>query len=718
MGLPPVFKTKRSTNVAYITLLLSDSNIQAALWKIVDQEIVIISQSSLHEYADDKQAVVKADQALQDLGKDSEKVNDVIFGLPHTWVNGQGIVDSKKPLLKMITEDLGLKAVGFVVASEAIAKYLIADNPRWSMLLIEFNQHELYLSFINQGKLLITKFVGRSGDTIADMAEALARINAHLEEEIKLPGKMFVTSLDLDEAELKEQQQLLLSHDWLNSHPFIHSPTVDILDQKIILESVIKQGGGRATGTPITPAKKEAAPPSPASAVNDKSADLAIEVDAKQTQATNYGIPMQLDDLDHQKTPAEIQPQADVDLLETTKINKKTSSKTMNFWHWFKEHRTFAIVGFMAGLLALGVVVIFWLNTAVKAVVELTLNTELISKEATITLDPTISSSSIDNLVLAADTVEQVATGKKTIETTGVKVVGDQATGKITLYNKTDAVKTFDQGTELSKGDLLFTLDEDVEVASASTEELSGGSNTEYGSAEAAVTATEIGSDSNLDKETDLQVASFDPGTYSATVLEGFSGGSSREVRVVSTGDKEQLVKELKDRLFKETRAEIEDNLEAGSFIASSSIYKVDKQALDAEVGDEIGAVTLELSIVVQALVYKTADLKPLAQKVLEAEVAPGYTIANSEPQILSAPDQEASDSGTISLLVNISSESKPDLDMDSLKENIIGKRISEAERTLALDDGIESAQVNLVPSIAAKLYSHLPKDPAKIEIK
>jgi hypothetical protein len=715
MGLPPVFKTKRPAVSLYITLLLSDSNIQAALWQRNDQGIAILNKSSIREYGDDKQAVTQADRVLQDLGKQSEKINDVIFGLPRTWIDAKGVISIKKPLLKAITEGLDLSAVGFVMTSEALAKHLVAENPRLSTLLIEFSQYELFLSLVSQGKLISTQYVGRSGETMADMTEALARLNAHQEAEIKLPAKIMIVSLDLDEAELKDQQQSLLSHDWVNSHPFSHPPTVDLLNQEIILEAVIKQGGSSTAEQSVVAPK---AVEKPVKKEEVKVAEIAVEVDPKKTTATSYGVPVSLADLD-QKIKPEIKYQDEVDLPSSADIKKKQSSKIkMKFNNWFKEHRAFAIGGFFAGMLALVVMAGVWLTTGVKAMVELSLVTELISKETTITLNPDQTSTSAGKLVLTAHTIEKKVSAKKTKETTGVKVVGDQATGEVTLYNKTEAVKNFDKGTEISKGDLIFTLDEDVEVASASTKETSSGKETEYGKKDVKVTAADIGADSNLEKEVELQVASFDPGTYSAAAIETFTGGSSREVRVVSVSDRDQLIEELRKKLLTEAQDEIEENLNEGEYVASVNIYEVDEQVFDAKTGDEIGAVTLDLSVTVQALAYDTEDLKPLAQKVLEDDIPAGYTLANSEPQIMSAPDQESSASGEVHLLVNITAEAKPDLDLDELRQNILGKSVDEAKQLLTARDDIKSVKINLIPGIAASIYARIPQDISKVEIQ
>ena len=723
MGLPLSFKSKKSVPSLCITILLSDSNLQAALWRSSGAEIEILNRSSIRSYSDQDQVVVEADKALQDLGKESEEVSDVVFGLPHTWVDEQGVAPAKKPLLKTLTDDLSLKAVGFVVTSEAIAKHLIAKQPRLSMLLIELSQHELYLSLIDQGQLISTKYVGRSAETISDMAEALARLNAHQEQAIKLPSKMMLVSLDLNEEDLKDQQQLLLNHDWVNSHGFMQPPTVETFDKEMILEAVVKQETSIDNPQDVVPSMPETvSKPEISSEPELKPApakELAIEVDPAKTQASTYGIPVKLGVL-NKKTPLQSLPENKVDLphSSSTKSKKKPSKIMLMIRHWFKEHRTFAIGGFVAGLLALAIITGVWLRTGVKAEVRLSLDTEMISKESTITLNSDSGSTDVEQLILAASTIDEQTTGKKTAESTGVKVVGDKATGKVTLYNKTDGEKVFETGTELIGGDFVFTLNEEVRVASASTTESGGGSQTNYGKEDAEVTAVDIGSDYNLSKDTELQVGSFDSGTYSAIVAEAFSGGSSREVRVISAGDQEQLLTDLREKLLEEAQTKIESDLAEGEYIAAAKINQVDEQSFDAEVGDEIGAVTLDLTVTVQAMVYKTEDLKPLAQKVLEADIPEGYTLANSEPQILSAPDQEASNSGVVTLIVNISSEAKPDLNFDELKQTMAGKKIELVTEQLMAQSEIKGVEIKLIPSLATRLYHRLPKDPAKIEIQ
>lgn len=711
----------------YLLILVSDTTIQAVLWTASQTQVSIVSQSSPEVYGSTEQAVIQTDQALQDLGKSSEGVNDVVFGLLPTWVDDQGIVAIRKPLLKSLTEKLGLRAAGFVVTSEALTRHLAESNPRLSALVIELSHQELFLSLMDQGKLISTKYVGRSEQIIADMAEALARVNAHLETELHLPSKMLVTSLELDESELVEQQQFLLNHDWVNSHPFQRPPTIEILPAQEILEAVVIQGGASVVGIkadyhkiPVSPTQGNQAVEQP---IQDKpgleSPAVAVaKSKSDQSLASSFGVPVKIDQL-----PAQSELQTAVVAekngeSETNNINDLPPSSIKDrMMSWFQQHQAFAMGGFIAGVLVLGVMTWIWLATGIQAELSLDLVTQLVSKEANITLDSSRNSSDVERLILAAQTMKKEVRGTKVSDATGVKLVGDKATGQVTLYNKTKALKKFEVGTELSKGDLVFTLDEEVEVASASVEKSTSSEKIEYGQAEATLTATKIGADSNLTKGTELQVASFDLGTYSAVVVETFTGGSSREVRVVSKGDRDKLFSELKQELVNEATHNIKSDLPDKHYLVPVDQVEIQQQDFDAEVGDEVRTLTLDLSLVAQALSYSSQDLQLLAQQILEADVPDNYTLAGSEPQILSSPDQVATQSGTVSLAVNLSAEAKPDLDHEQLKQDLAGKRLDEAEQTLVAKDMIKTAEIKLIPALAMKIWPRLPKDPAKIKI-
>lgn len=706
MNLPSFLPQQAEISKTYLALIIGDAQVQAALWQASSTGVEILENSARLSYQPSRELTIKADQALQTLSSASEAVDEVVFGLTPNWTDQEGILSVKKPILKNLTEKLNLKAVGFVVTAEAMAKHLTQSQSRLSCLLLEIGQNYLSLNYIKQGQLVLSKQVGRSDQLLADMTEALARLNAHHEdqhqEQLQYPSKILVASFELKKEELVEAQQLLISHDWVNSHPFHQMPTIDLLDKKQFLEAVIKQGG------------KSVAAAAGVTVVAEKVKETAVA----ETTASSFGVPLKLEQLPPEKKKVSPQPTKKKTGPKSEAKKKNRQGWPMKIFNWFKQHKLFVIGGFVAGLVTLAVVGYWWLAANTQAYLDLKLVTQPVSREASLTLDVKLDQSDPEKLILAASKLTETVTETASKESTGAKLVGEKAKGTVTLYNKTEASKTFEAGTNLSKGNLNFTLDEMVEVASASVETTASGENKEYGQVETAITATEIGAEANLEAEAELQIENYDLGTYAAIVKEKLSGGSSREVRVVSADDQEELLADLTEKLLTTAAEKMKTQLEPAERLVFTEQYQVAAEEYSAAVGDEVNTFDLKLELIVEALLYQQEDLIPLAQEVLAADVPTGYTLIESEPQILSDPVKDATQSGTVQLKVNLSAEAQPELDLNQLKADLAGKKLFEAERLLIAKEEIEAVEIKLQPALAKRLRPRLPKDQARLKFE
>ncbi len=754
INLPILSKKSSKPPQLYLALLIGDSQVKAALWRADRDGVSLLESSPNISYGPETELAKVVDESLQHLGPNSEKVEEVVLGLATNWTDETGIARKKKPILKEMTEKLNLKPVGFVVTAEALAKHLSHESPRLSALLVEFGPNHLTLSYLQQGKLLISKEVGRSAQTLADMAEALARVNAHYEDEhqeqLFYPPKILLASFELDKETLKAEQQVIIDHDWVNSHPFKQMPTVELVDESTYLDAIVYQGGksvASAAGVILHSTGKQISQPQPNSSSVSSEATPQTEtqqidneqnwVNSEQESAnepstespgssSTFGIPLPLsslpDSFQSKTKNLRGQTQFNSELTESEEVMeepsstvKKNSGFFMKIMQWFKKHQAFAIVGFVAGLLTLSGLGYWWLATNTQAYLNLELLTKSVSQETSLTLDAGRSESDPNQLILAASTRTQEVQTSSDRETTGTKLVGEAAQGTVTIFNKTEAPKTFEAGTVLSRGNLNFTLDEEVEVASASVETTATGENKEYGQVDANITASEIGAESNLEAETELQLATFDLGTYSAVVKDNLSGGSSREVRVVSDSDQAKLRQSLLEELLEEAEQKMKDQLSVDERLVTTGEYEIVEENFSDEVGDEVNTLKLSLTLLGKALSYQQEDLLPLAQEVLATDLPEGYTLLNSEPQILSQPVENATVSGRIELEVNLSAEAEPVLDQDQLKSQIAGLDLREAKQTLEARETIDQVVIKLQPSLAERLWRRVPKDLEKI---
>jgi hypothetical protein len=750
MQLPTLFSSN-SIDTLYFAIHISEIAVQAVLWKITTGGPEIMSASQPHKWQDEDTCVNAIDQSLQELGKESENVKDTLFALQGSWVNAQGVVAQHKSLFQKITKELSLEAVGFVVTSEALLQHFNETMPQMSYFLIDFGLEELTLTLVKQGEVQHTQKVGRSGDTVSDFIEGFA----HFEEKT-FPPKMLLFSGVLSADEMHDVRQQLFEHDWTSKYPFLQQPVVDIYPADNLMEVVVHTGGraiGEAKGIAmhsITPSpdpslveqfeEEKVAPVEPVEEVTGDSATPAgaEESDTLADDFTPVATPAKkitnADSDDNLMTPtsfgvpisdahllAEKKHSHDTDLKEEEvhhPDHERTSLKVLFFEIPHKLHLKaavpFIIMGIVVGLLLLFVTAVFASSNLMKATVNIELKTQSISKDTSLTLDPSVASSDVNNRVLKANVISKEASGEKTAPATGAKVIGEKSKGKVTIFNRTSSTKSFSAGTEVFSGKLKYVLDSEVTVASAST-----GQNfeTKPGTAEGNITAAAIGADSNLDNNTDLTIANFGKETYVARTSSEVTGGSSREILAVSTQDRDKLLADLKKELTDQALEQFKSEAGDGSYVVPTGAVKIIERKYSADVGKEANSFSLQLKVQVDALTYQVSELKPVVLELLKGDIPAGYQLSNQDPQILSSPAKGATGSSKISLDANVTAIALPVVDPEAWKQEVAGKSDQEATQIFEQKPEIESVQITLLPSVLTFISHSLPQ-PKNIIIK
>lgn len=776
MDLPNLFSTNsdKETQVMTIFIHLTDIKIQSFLLSISDEGAQILEKSSVAEYDGVDNCLVRVDESLQQLGKKSEKVSSVIFGLNHAWVKKGEVIEDKNPLLKKLTDDLGLKPMGFIIISEALVQQKISANSMFSGIISVFSEKNLTLSLVHQGKVKAIETVGRSSDGKGDFLEGLARFSAKSEKEgFYLPSKIIMASLDLDEKELKKHQQFVYDSDWTVQTQFLQPPTVEIIAQddyegmiaKEAAKAVALQKGMTKAAMAVIAAKNLEDTKQPTELDRNElgfsevipEEDLKLEgadeiVDVDSNAPTSFGVPISTKEFDKELTSIQESNLKEPDFEDDSELAVDFSGKDTNVddqeygetKHVFDENRSrdgivgktvkfnqtkkhyknfklYTLVGFIAGLVVLMIIGFFGIINTAMAKVSVGLETKAISKDLEIILDTSISETDSDKLILAADKVSKTSQSQSTMQTTGVTIVGEKAKGKVFIYNNLVAAeKLLTKGTLLSAGDVKFELNEDVTVPAASS---SRPGQLEPGKIEAFVTATKIGAEGNIVEDTELIVLPFDKSSYYAVVIEDdFVGGSSREIKVVSEADRIELLTDLKREIVEEINKGFQEDSKNGVYILPSKNIVSEKADFNFEVGNEAESLSLTLILEIEAMKYTSEDLKPLATKVLASQIPENYKLFDGDPQILSAPTENDLDildiTKPVTLSVNISSFAIPIISEDQIKDEILGKSIDEAKSLLESKDEIKTVEIVIDPSFARSLVKKIPGKLEKIKIE
>ncbi len=747
MQLPHLFKKPAvSKPVYFFAIHLSDSVVQSALWKVEQGLIEVVSRSTQKSWQDDESCVVAIDQSLQDLSKEAEHVKETLFALSPEWVTAEGILPAKKHLFQKITKELSLEAIGFVVTTEALLQHFTQTlSPQLSLFLIEVAATQLFITQVKLGNLEQTEKVGRSGEVVSDMVEGFARFKDKI-----FPSKFLLYSSVLQEAELEEIRQSLFNHDWPKDYPFLHPPVIDIFAPDHVLEIII-QTGGRAVAESkglsllklpeMKPVAEGEAPLAVTQMTNDLVADDLTDSTSLPTafvppvttaepltaapvgstadaQSNVAAVEEQEIDLGTSR-PVDQMPAASLESATKSTTESEATSETDSTDHalagkspssTLAMHRLlpFLIGGVVIGLvLLLGIGVIASIQFK-KALITLQLDTKPLSKEVSLTLDPTAQSSDPTKLLLKATTVTKDVQGIKTAQSTGSKIIGDKAKGSVTLYNRTSNQQSFAAGTVLSDGTHTYTLDTATSVASASSG--SDPSIINVGTVNATVTAVVIGTDSNIAKSTSLTIANFSKDSYFAQVSADLTGGTSREILAVSADDQAKLKASLLQDLTAQAAAGFKTDSTGGAYIVPTNQVKIVKSTFSADVGTEADTFSLSLQIQVLGLSYATADLNPIATQLLSADAPTGYLVKTDQLSVLSQPVQPTSSaSAQVSLLTNISSIAVPTIQLDQLKQQVAGKSFANATQILHQQLGVKSETILETPALFKLFSSAIP---------
>lgn len=311
-----------------------------------------------------------------------------------------------------------------------------------------------------------------------------------------------------------------------------------------------------------------------------------------------------------------------------------------------------------------------------------------------------------------ATTVSVTLDDKQSVPASGKKLIGDKAKGTVTLYNNNDAKKSLPAGTVISSSNGLdFTLDKDVSISSASGDAFSG---TKPGTAQAAVTAKVLGTDSNLPSNTKFSVAGS-----SAVVAKNdsaFSGGTQKNVTVVASADRDKLLLQIPKNLESKAKDELAKKLSANEELLPLDMETtIDKKEFDKNIGDEATTVTASVTVTFNGIAYSKTDLQDFAKSVIEQKAStdantPGNTIDTG------ISDLESNKDATYDARVTIKTGLLPKIDTAKVQQDITGKSVSSATTILMKLPQVESIQTKVSPPIPG-LASFLPRVASHIKI-
>jgi len=683
-------KNKKTDRELFLAIEIHESLIKTAVWQVEDEKASIVSLGSYELWDSEDSLINGTDASLTEAIKGLASQPDrVILGLPESWLVDNKVHPTKQKIIKRLKDDLSIRPIGVVTITEAVIRHLREqEGIPPTAILLEIYPSKVIVTLVNTGEKQAIEEVGRSDDLARDVEEGLARFDAE-----KLPARFILTN----GSDLSDEEQQIVSYPWTEKLPFIHIPKVQVLPIDFSIRAIALSGGAEAAkslGIEIAEENQPQAEPAQDSAVESVTSDfssLGFKLEGEEEAPSETT-----------ETLAE-EPTPKTGLL--SKFGKlrlgqlslpRPRLPALNF---SPRALLFAPLVLLV-LLTLSITAYYFLQGRVK----ITLAVSPARRDQVI--DIAIGTNPVADLLTVPATKKTIsAKASDSLSTTGEAVVGEKATGKVDLFNYASQPISLKTGTKIISGNLNFTLDGAVTIASSSGV-IDDKGNRPPGSTVANVAATRIGAEHNLDKGTLFTVDTYPQLSLLARSSSAFAGGTSRTVKAVAKEDQEKLLAAVSEKI----KAAIDDQLkkeDPDNRSLAVGPLKFNTKNFDRAVGEEATTLNLDLAADLPVLVYSRKQLlSQVEEKVLQS-ANPGQVLAAEHTQI-SLTDPVPGSNDTFTTKANVSAVLLPELSGEKLAGETKGKRVTVLKDLLQTVPGFASATVEIYPNIPL-LNSFLP---------
>ncbi len=715
MKLPflPQFKKKVTTSY-FLVLILRQEKVSAVIFQESEGKVKIIGEQQVYfsesiEDADLDEFLEILDKAISQAEStlpENIQTQKTIFGVKEDWVQNNQIKKEYLMKLKRASEELGLTPIGFLVISQAISHLLQKEEGApLSAILTEVNKKTVTVTLIKGGKIIETK----TSDIHNSIPFTVDTLLKYFQTSEILPSRIIIFNGKEDLS------QEFIGYSFSKSLPFLHLPQITSLpegfDAKSVLFGVSSQMGFEVLEEALSHEEH----------TQDKEERVIADEDQEDLSLEDFGFVKGQDVSKMSSLKEEKNEELEDIAKEVTKENyskvSSTPSKTGNQYNFLtaltinlgrllrvarrielsKSKVTILIPTIL--LLILGIFVSYFLF--VKATIVISIEPDVTEKNQKILFSITSASDPGKNII-KSEFVTISKEGFASTPTTGKKEIGTKAKGTVTIFNLSETSKNLPDATEISSSNgLSFVLDNVVNLASASSSTDSNFNvTTKPSTVNVNVTALALGKESNLPSGTKFAVSTFDTSDLIAKNDNPFSGGTKKEVTVVSAKDNDKLRADLLKKLEKKAMEDLGKSLNNDKLLLPVFISaNLANETMDAKVGDEVDKLVLKGSVEYKSISYKKDDLIVIGRPLLEKDL-PGDQKIDYNNVKASVKDIKQKNDEEIEAELAIKALLLPKIDENKLKKEIKGTSFTKTEDLLYKLSQVSNVDIIFTPNL------------------
>lgn len=334
-----------------------------------------------------------------------------------------------------------------------------------------------------------------------------------------------------------------------------------------------------------------------------------------------------------------------------------------------------------------------------------------------ILIDSNVSSIDTTKAIIPGNLFSFNSTETEEFASTGRGKDEQKAKGIITIYNNySTAPQILVATTRFETPDnKIFRLDSRTVIPGATTEN----GKLVPSTIDVRVTADKPGPDYNI-QPCNLPECKFTiPGFEGMPEFDGFygvsknsmTGGSLGSVPVVSSADIKNAEDVILDKIIKSIDQDLENKIPPGLTILSGakSGIKISKLSSDAEIGDYVDKFTVEAEVTVKVIAFDENNIIRYIQGVLEEDRDENYSFCKDLE--IEYSDLEADfDKGFLRVTIKANQFLCHQLDLEEIKESVIGKNQEELDEIFKNNPGIEEVKIKFWPFWIKKVPNSLQK--------
>lgn len=341
---------------------------------------------------------------------------------------------------------------------------------------------------------------------------------------------------------------------------------------------------------------------------------------------------------------------------------------------------------------------------APKAQVKIIVSPQTLTKSVSVKVKNGASTST-DNKILRGFNVEVETTQTQSIDTTGEKIVGEKAEGKVKIFNFTSSDIELEKGTELEYKDYKFILNDDITIPAQTVDTTTPQPTSTPGSEEAEVTASNFGEEYNISKDKSMEVDDYKTSEVVATSIESFKGGSSKKVKVVAKEDMTNLASKALTANQEAGQTALKNKLGSNQELITGSTKSIlIKEEFNAKEGEEKDKLEITQTIKTLGLVYSSDEMDTLMNDLVKSLIPEGYELTEKDREInaevLGNSDTSELSSDEADLQVTLKTFVIPEIKEEQIKQDLAGKGISDAEKVLGSIRNVKTYSLDISPNI------------------